>query len=130
MSRATGYGMGLAWPPAPPVLHEALALFRRIQKTWRGTDIVRQIPEAQRPVYRMKIRAYDMLHGKKPWAPNVLPFCLFCPLFIFCQKRLRSATFSTLLSPRSRARMERSCGLATERKCFLEDPKWCRVLLL
>jgi hypothetical protein len=70
VSPQNNYGVAIAWPPAPPVLAEALRHFKRIQQTWRGTHIVRGIPEAQRPLYRMKIRAYDIFHGKKPWNPK------------------------------------------------------------
>ncbi len=36
VSPQNNYGMAIAWPPAPPVLSDALKHFKRIQKTWRG----------------------------------------------------------------------------------------------
>jgi len=70
VSRENNYGMGIAWPDAPPVLQGALDNLKRIQKTWRGTDIIRQIPEANRPALRRKVKCYDIFHGEKPWDPT------------------------------------------------------------
>jgi len=70
VSAANGYGMSTAWPPAPPVLADALHNFQRIQRTWRGTDMVNKIPADQRPLYRQKIAMYDIFHGQKPWDPT------------------------------------------------------------
>ena len=70
VSRGNGYGMSIAWPPAPPVLAEAQEYFQRIQRTWRGTDMVQQLSEDQRGVYRQKIKTFNIFHGEKPWDPT------------------------------------------------------------
>ncbi len=53
---------------------------------------MRQIPEAQRPLYRMKIRAYDIFHGKKPWNPKVRKAAV---IVILCPSSSLQASFTS-----------------------------------
>lgn len=67
VSAANNYGMSIAWPATPPAMQLALGHMKRIQRTWRGTDIIRQVPEQLRPIYRQKVKCFDLFRNQKPW---------------------------------------------------------------
>ncbi|XP_013401655.1 unconventional myosin-Id [Lingula anatina] len=61
------YGKSIKWPDPPPVLKGLVSQLQKTHQRWRAYMILKPIPEAERPTYRLKIAAAEVLGRRKEW---------------------------------------------------------------
>lgn len=64
-------GVDVHWGKPSPTLRDAERLMRVMFEFWRARTLIARVPEgAARDELKLKMAAYDLFHGHRPWLPS------------------------------------------------------------
>jgi len=64
----TQFGKNISFPQVPAALDKAVSMLGLVLKNWRARKMILKLSEEDQAHMRQKIMAYNIFHGKKPWA--------------------------------------------------------------